>query len=93
MKAFDVIFDKPETIFLTVKVKDVLFNGVYIDCNHTDFFAKMACGQMESEKNLRKVEDGGFLFSFFGYVSYRMFFSRLSLSICFGRKTGRSVRG
>lgn len=67
-KAVNVLFDNPDSIFLTAKVKDILFDGIFIDCNTTDFIANMVCTEMSKEKNLKKVENG-FLFSFFGHVS------------------------
>lgn len=62
------LFKDPESIFLTAKVKDILFDGVYIDCNVTDFLAKMACNQLKENPSVKLFGEDGVLFSFFGQV-------------------------
>lgn len=70
LKGVNTIFHNPESIFLTVKVKDILFDGIHIDCNITDFIGQMVCSQLKDQvKMFKKTDDDGLLFSFFGYVS------------------------
>lgn len=69
-KAINVIFRNPTSIFLTTKVKDLLFDGVIINCTVTDFAAKAVCTQLKTEaKDLKQITPTDFSFSFFGPVS------------------------
>lgn len=66
-KALNVIFQKPETLFVTASVREILFDGLLINCSVTDFGAKAVCTQIKTQaKDLDRVGEDGFLFSFFG---------------------------
>lgn len=67
-KAVNGIFDDPTSMFLTVRVMDLLFDGIYINCNRSDFIPHAACFELKQEKTLKKLPNDGLLFSFFGYV-------------------------
>lgn len=45
----DLIFDTPESAFLTAKAWDILYEGVPINCAHTEFTAKVICSALSSE--------------------------------------------
>lgn len=69
-KALTTIFRNPETAFLTVKVKDILFDGVLINCTVTDFAAKAVCTQLKAEaEGLKFQTETEYLFSLLGPVS------------------------
>lgn len=59
----------PSSIFVTVRVKDLLFDGIYINCNRSEFIPHAACFEMMREESLKKLPGDGLLFSFFGHVS------------------------
>lgn len=66
-KALKVIFRNPENVFVTATVREILFDGLFINCSVTDFGAKAVCTQLKSQaKDLERVGEDGFLFSFFG---------------------------
>lgn len=68
-KALNVIFQKPESLFVTATVREILFDGLLINCSVTDFGAKAVCSQIKTQaKDLERVGEDGFLFSFFGMV-------------------------
>lgn len=67
LKAVNGIFDNPTSMFLTVRVMDLLFDGIYINCNRSEFIPHAACFEMKQEKTLKKLPNDGLLFSFFGY--------------------------
>lgn len=69
-KAVNAIYRNPTSIFLTAKVKDILFDGVLVNCTVTDFAAKAVCTQLKSEApGLDWITPTDFLFSFLGPVS------------------------
>ncbi|KAG5866727.1 hypothetical protein JTB14_015791 [Gonioctena quinquepunctata] len=47
-QAIDPIFRNPESIYLTDKVRNILFDGVELECRVTQFAAKAVCTQMKS---------------------------------------------
>lgn len=68
-KAIDSIFKKPGTIFVKAKVKDILFNGLPIDCTVKDFAGSATCSVLESkaeESGLISDGQGHYYFSIFG---------------------------
>lgn len=68
-KALTKIFRNPETIFLTAKVNDILFDGVLINCTVTDFAAKAVCTQLKTEaEGLKFQTETEYLFSLLGPV-------------------------
>lgn len=68
-KALNGIFDNPETVFLTAKVRDILFEGIVINCDRTDFAPKAVCTAIKKEaKNIDFFGNNQFRFSIFGRV-------------------------
>nr|WBU77221.1 sensory neuron membrane protein [Odontothrips loti] len=66
-KAINPLFNNPTTPFLTEKVRNILFDGVPINCTSSDFAAAAVCTIIRSNpKRLKPQGDGIFLFSFFG---------------------------
>lgn len=63
------IWKKPETPFIRVRVMDLLFDGVSVDCTSQEFGAKAVCTAFEDAPQLRRVDDDTFKFSFFTAVS------------------------
>ncbi|KAJ4446790.1 hypothetical protein ANN_13488, partial [Periplaneta americana] len=61
------IFGNLESVFLTARAKDLMFEGVLINCTIKDFTARMLCTLMRVKgKDLVKVGKHAFKFSFFG---------------------------
>ncbi len=69
-KAMTEIF-KPESPFVSVRIMDILFDGIAIDCSNPndDFAAKAACVQMKDNENFQIVNDTHLKFSLFNGVS------------------------
>ncbi|KAH1028811.1 sensory neuron membrane protein 1 isoform X1 [Dendroctonus ponderosae] len=68
-KAIPSIFNNPQTIFLTAKVKDILFDGVELNCLGKDFGTTAVCSQMKSQipgLKFKKDNENIFLFSLLG---------------------------
>jgi hypothetical protein len=73
-KAIPSIFGTNESMFLTAPVKDILFDGVLINCTLKDFTARLLCTLMKTQgKDLQKVGRDAFKFSFFGGVTMTLF--------------------
>lgn len=71
-KAIPPIFQNTTTIYVTVKVKDILFDGIKVYCNSKDFPSKAVCTQLKGQiPGIKKVpnEKGVYLFSLLGPVS------------------------
>lgn len=64
------VFGKNDNMFITVKVRDVLFDGLPI-CRNPSGLAKVVCNVIRSRniKAIRETPDGSFLFSLFHHVS------------------------
>lgn len=69
-QAIPHIFQSPQSIYQTGKVKDLLFDGTKIYCNVSDFPSKAVCKQMKSQvPGLKEsVDKDIYLFSFLGSV-------------------------
>lgn len=67
-KALTVIFKENKDIYLTVKVNDILFDGIPIDCKVKDFSATAVCSQLKLQPTIIEVEKNIFYFSLFGSV-------------------------
>ncbi|XP_076661699.1 sensory neuron membrane protein 1 isoform X2 [Halictus rubicundus] len=65
-KGVDSIFKKPKTIFMKVKAKDILFDGMAIDCNVKDFAGSTICGVLKERKDLLPGGENIYLLSLFG---------------------------
>lgn len=74
-KALNGIFDNPEDVFMRVKVLDLLFRGVVINCARTDFAPKAVCTALKKEAADRLIfePNNQYRFSLFGLVSYFSF--------------------
>ncbi|XP_022114656.2 sensory neuron membrane protein 1-like [Pieris rapae] len=67
-KAFNGIFDNPETIFMKVKPLDLLFRGLNINCAKTEFAPKAVCTAIKKEAADRLIfePNNQYKFSIFG---------------------------
>ncbi|KAJ3662444.1 hypothetical protein Zmor_006794 [Zophobas morio] len=63
-KAINSIYRNPNSIFLTAKAMDILFDGVLIHCDVKDFAGKAVCTQLKESPDLRHVTDDDLAFSF-----------------------------
>lgn len=64
-KAINSIYNNPTSIFLTAKARDILFDGVIINCGVKDFAGKAVCTQLKTEaKDLRHVSEDELAFAF-----------------------------
>ena len=68
-KSFDVLFGKTSSIFVTTSVKKILFDGIPIYCNVTDFSAKAVCAELKKRDQFQRITEDVLGFSFFGLVS------------------------
>ncbi|GAB1868221.1 Sensory neuron membrane protein 1 [Camponotus japonicus] len=69
-KAIDSIFHKPDSIFVKAKAKDILFDGLPVDCTVKDFAGSAACHVLKTEAKIL-VPDGEdrYKFSLFGGIN------------------------
>ncbi|XP_055637429.1 sensory neuron membrane protein 1 [Toxorhynchites rutilus septentrionalis] len=65
-KGADIIFEPLTSAFMTVRVMDLLFDGIPIDCSSPEFSAKALCSGMESEGAVAPLNDTHYRFSLFG---------------------------
>lgn len=67
IKGIDLIFGNPNTPFLTAKVWDIMYGGIPINCDQTEFEAQAICGVFETElaAQAEKINDTHFMFSLF----------------------------
>jgi hypothetical protein len=73
-KAIPAIFGNPASMFLTTSARNILFDGIPIYCNVTDFSSKAVCSEIKRRKDeFQQLDENIYGFSFFGMVS-----------ICFG---------
>lgn len=86
-KAINSIYNKPDSIFVTAKAMDILFDGVLIHCGVKDFAGKAVCTQLKESPDLRHVGDDDLAFSFMSPVGYFIYFFNLSVTFNFYRKT------
>lgn len=69
-KAMVEIFNDPQSIFVTASVRDILFDGLLVNCTVKGFGAKAVCTNIKSQADaLDKLGEDEYLFSFFGMVS------------------------
>lgn len=70
-KALGALFNNPETPFITTKARNILFDGITINCTSNDFAPKAVCSQIKANpKGLVKQDENIYLFSLFGAVSF-----------------------
>lgn len=68
-KAVDSIFKKPDSVFVKVKAREILFDGLPVDCSVKDFAGSAVCGILKSEgKDLMNDGDDHYRFAIFGAV-------------------------
>ena len=48
-KAMKSIFNSSTSVFMNIKVLDILFDGIPVNCAVTDFAAKTVCSAIEAE--------------------------------------------
>nr|CAD7452862.1 unnamed protein product [Timema tahoe] len=66
-KAIKALYRNPESVFMTAPARDLLFDGVVINCTLTDFAGKAICTQLKANaKDMERVSEDIFKFSFFG---------------------------
>lgn len=72
-KALNGIFDGPSDVFLRVKVLDLLFRGIVINCARTEFAPKAVCTALKKEAadSLIFEPNNQYRFSIFGMVGYK----------------------
>lgn len=63
----DIFSDLP-SIFMELRAYDILWDGMDIDCDKTDFSAKAVCAAIGAEK-VEKVDEKHFKASLFKQVS------------------------
>lgn len=69
-KAIDSIYKKPTSIFVKATARELLFDGLPIDCTVTDFAGSAVCALLKSQaKDLIPVGENMYKFSIFGHVS------------------------
>lgn len=70
-KAIPHLFGDPKSIFFKTTAREILFDGVTVNCTKAkEFAANSICDQLRANpKGLLPVEDGTFKFSIFGLVS------------------------
>ncbi|KAJ8948280.1 hypothetical protein NQ318_020765 [Aromia moschata] len=96
-RAISSIFPELQSIYLTAKVKDILFDGVQIDCRVTDFPGKAVCAQLKSQitgLKLSHIKDV-FGFSLLGPTPLVKSLGTESLFTCgksYIGQTGRSIQ-
>jgi hypothetical protein len=69
-KAIPAIFGNLTSMFLTTSATNILFDGIPIYCNVTDFSSKAVCSEIRKRKNeFQQLDENIYGFSFFGIVS------------------------
>lgn len=70
-KAIGLLFSDLQSVYLTAKVKEILFDGIAINCKVTDFTAKAVCTQLKSKiPGMKVIENEIYLFSILGSVRF-----------------------
>lgn len=49
VSGMDSIFDNPTSPFVTAKAWDIIYGGLVINCNKTEFGAKVICAVLKNE--------------------------------------------
>ncbi|XP_050300460.1 sensory neuron membrane protein 1-like isoform X2 [Anthonomus grandis grandis] len=65
-KAIKSIWSSPSSIFITVKARELLFDGIVIHCGVTDFAGKAICANLKAEPSLIHLNDNDLGFSLLG---------------------------
>lgn len=68
-KAIPILFNKPDSVFLKIKVYDLLFGGIIFNCTTKDFSASAVCAVLKKEAPfLETVSRSVFKFSILNQV-------------------------
>lgn len=67
-KAIKSIWSNPGSLFITVKARELLFDGVVIHCGVSDFAGKAICTNLKAEPSLTHLGDDDLGFSLMGPV-------------------------
>lgn len=80
----DIFGKQYSTLFMNVKPREILFDGIPMCVNVTGF-AKIMCQVMKARhlQNLREMDDGSLRFSYFNHVIKFVFFPVLFYFISF----------
>ncbi|XP_017795434.1 PREDICTED: sensory neuron membrane protein 1-like [Habropoda laboriosa] len=66
-KGVDSIFKKPNSVFVRAKVREILFDGLPVDCTVKDFAGSAICSVLKTKPDaLIPDGEGRYLFSLFG---------------------------
>ncbi|XP_055695891.1 sensory neuron membrane protein 1 isoform X1 [Lutzomyia longipalpis] len=65
-QAINIMFHEPQSVFVPIRVMDLLFDGIGLDCSSEEFAAKAVCTALETEPTIDKYNDTTFMFSIFG---------------------------
>jgi hypothetical protein len=69
-EAIPTIFDEPTSMFVTTTARNILFDGVPLYCNATDFSSEVVCEEINKRKDgFHQLGENIYGFSFFGLVS------------------------
>lgn len=78
-KAFDSIFNKPNSIFIKTTIKDLFFNGIRFDCSVQDFAGVAVCNALK-EKKETLIEESDSIFRY-GFLATVRQFLRCSINL------------
>ncbi|CAH1159902.1 unnamed protein product [Phaedon cochleariae] len=65
-KAMKSIYANPTSIFLTTTADNILFDGISINCNVSDFAGKAMCSQLKASNTIKQISDEELSFSLLG---------------------------
>lgn len=68
IEGLEVVFNKPKSIFIETTAWDVIWDGVPINCNQSDYQAKILCNFIRAESQIEKVTKTEMRFSLFKMV-------------------------
>lgn len=66
------IFNDPTSIFIHVKAREILFEGIEIDCNRKSFPAKTVCSFLKKDARFRIQDDKKYNFAIFNAVRFKI---------------------
>lgn len=73
--AFDIIFKKPSSMFVTMTAREFIDDGIQIDCNQTALMAKVVCAEMRKTGKLKIMNNEK------TYLRFRWFDNVRSISV------------
>ncbi|CAG9762361.1 unnamed protein product [Ceutorhynchus assimilis] len=65
-KAIKSIWSDPTSMFITVKARELLFDGIIINCGVSDFAGKAICTNLRAEPSLKAINEEELAFSLLG---------------------------